>query len=87
VEEEGFSSWIENLARGSKVTAEVPTGVFFDLSRMVSNRIATLLPYSILGLLLSFGCDRVLRLRSEAIRQGRGAVVKYVGRINNCGEI
>ena len=47
------------------VSAGVPAVVVYALSLVVASRVLTLLPYTILGLLLFFGCARVLKLFSD----------------------
>ena len=46
------------------VSAGVPAVVVYALSLVVASRVLTLVPYTLLGLLLFFGCARVLRLFS-----------------------
>lgn len=46
------------------VSSGVPAAVVFMLSSMLSARLISLLPYTILGLALFFGCARALRLLS-----------------------
>ncbi|MDG7008043.1 MAG: oligosaccharide flippase family protein [Nitrososphaerota archaeon] len=50
------------------VSGGIPGAVVFALSSVVSNRVLTLVPYTILGVLIFFGCARVLRLFSEEDR-------------------
>ena len=59
-----------NLGFLAKATASgaVPGVVVFALSSMISSRVLTLIPYTLLGLLLFFGCARVLKLFSDEDR-------------------
>lgn len=50
------------------VSAGVPGVVVFALSSVVSDRILTLLPYTVVGLLLFLGCARALKLFSAEDR-------------------
>ena len=47
------------------VSGGVPGVVVFVLSSTVSDRVLSLLPYTALGLLLFFGCARVLKLFTD----------------------
>ena len=50
------------------VSGGVPGVVVFALSTMISNRVLTLVPYTVVGLLLFFGCAKVLKLFSAEDR-------------------
>jgi O-antigen/teichoic acid export membrane protein len=50
------------------LSSAVPAAAVFALSTFVSNRILTLLPYTILGVLLYLGCARALRLLTDEDR-------------------
>lgn len=54
-----------NFLTKAVISAGVPSVIVYALSSMVSNRTLTLVPYTILGLVLFFGCARVLKLLSD----------------------
>jgi O-antigen/teichoic acid export membrane protein len=57
-----------NFLSKALLSSAVPAAVVFALSTLVSNRILTLLPYTVLGVLLYLGCARAFKLLSDEDR-------------------